>query len=132
MWQQAAAQDTWYTISDILITIGEVHKMTFEGNQEFKIAVAGFYQAFYYVTVECSIAGKHVLTAFQINGTEQPIGQTHKEFGRANEESSWCAPGLFNLAVDDVLSIGIMTPDIGNPTFTVDHVGMTIGEIGTT
>ncbi|MCK5601257.1 hypothetical protein KAR91_05300, partial [Candidatus Pacearchaeota archaeon] len=52
-WQQAAAQGVWYTISDADITVGTVHKMTFQNNQEFLIAVSGWYIGFYYISVEC-------------------------------------------------------------------------------
>lgn len=131
-WQQAAAQNVWYTISDADISVNLQNKMTFQNNQELKIDVAGFYQLSYYISVECSIAGKHVLTAFEINGTEQLMGRTHHEFGRANEEETWSAPGQFNLSVNDLISVGISTDDAGNPTLTIQHVGLTIMEIGTT
>ena len=130
MWQQVAAQNTWYTISDVGLTTGPVHKTIFQNNQELKVSVSGFYTAEYYITLEMSIANKHVKTAFQINGTEQELGQMHHEFARAGEEESWSAPGIFNLTVDDVLSIGIMTPDAGNPTISVDHAGLVLFEIG--
>lgn len=131
-WQQAAAQGVWYTISDADITVGTVHKMTFQNNQEFLIEVAGFYIGFYYVSIECAIAGKHVLTAFEVDGVELPMGKTHHQFGRANEEESWSAPGLFNLTVGRKVSIGISTDDAGNPNLTVNHVGMVIVEVGRT
>ncbi len=131
-WQQAAAQNVFYTISDADITAGPLNKTTFQNNQELKISVSGFYQVHYYITVEISIAGKHVKTAFEINGTEQDLGQVHHHFGRANEEESWAGAGIFNLTIDDVLSIGIETTDAGNPTVTTDHVGLVITEIGQT
>jgi len=131
-WQQVAAEDVWYPISDVGITANHEHKMAFQNNQEFKIAVSGFYQTHYYVSVESSIAQKHVLTAFLVNGTDQGLGKTHHLFRQANEEESWGAPGIFNLAVDDVISVGISTTDAGNPTLTVNHVGLIITEIGKT
>lgn len=131
-WQQAAAQNVWYPISDADISASHEHKMTFQNNQEFKIEVSGIYTVSYYITVECSIANKHVLTAPLIDGTEQEDGQMHHEFARANEESGWSAPTLLTLAVDELVSVGIMTPDIGNPTLMVDHIGLTVIEIGRT
>lgn len=129
-WQQAAAQNVWYTVSDADITAGPVHKTTFQNNQELKIDVAGFYLVNYYISVECTIANKHVLSAIEINGTEQALGMTHHEFGRANEEESWSGVGIFNLTVDDLVSIGVATGDAGNPTLTVNHIGLTLIEIG--
>lgn len=131
-WQQAAAQNVWYTISDADISVGTAHKMTFQNNQELLIAVAGFYMGVYYVSVECSIANKHVLTAPEVDGVELPMGKTHHEFGRANEEESWSAPFIANLTVGRKVSIGISTSDAGNPNLTVNHVGMTLVEIGRT
>ena len=131
-WQQAAAQNVWYTISDADISAGPIHKMTFQNNQELKINVSGFYLLNYYLTAECSIANKHILSALEVNGIQETLGQVHHEFGRANEEESWSAPGLINLTVNDLVSIGISTPDAGNPTVTIDHVGIVIVEIGTT
>lgn len=124
-WQQVAAQNIWYTISDAQILVGQTRQTTFQNNQEIKVDKAGFYLINYYVSVECSIAGKHVLTAPEINGTEQPDGKTHHEFGRANEEESWSGTAIFNLAVDDKISIGISVDDAGNPTLTVNHIGLT-------
>ncbi len=131
-WTQAAAPGVWYTVSDVGITAGPLHKMTFQNNQELLIAISGFYTASYYVTVECSIANKHVKTALEINGAQEALGQVHHEFGRANEEESWAPPGLMNLTVGDLVSIGISTPDAGGPTVTIDHVGLVISEIGRT
>ena len=66
------------------------------------------------------------MTTLEINGVEQPDGMTHREFARANEEHSWSGCGILELAVDDVVSIGIVTTDPGNPTLTVKHVGLTV------
>lgn len=131
-WQQAAAQNVWYTISDAQILEGLFNKMTFQNNQEFKVAVAGFYTLNYYISVECSIAGKHILTAPEIDGVELPFGKTHHEFGRANEEASWAASAIIPLTVNQLVSIGISTDDAGNPNLTVNHIGLTLVEIGTT
>ena len=55
---------------------------------------------------------------------------THHEFGRANEEESWSGTAIANLVVDRKISIGIATSDAGNPNLTVNHIGLTIIEIG--
>lgn len=131
-WQQAAAVDIWYPVSDADITTGPVNKMSFQNNQELKIEVAGFYHFVYYISVECAIAGKHVLTAPLIDGVQLPFGMTHHEFGRANEEESWSGCAIINLTVDRKVSIGISSSDAGNPNLTVNHIGATLIEIGTT
>lgn len=129
-WAQVAAQDVWYTVSDADISVGQVNKVVFQNNQELKIQQNGMYLLNYYITIECSIAGKHVLTAPEINGIEQPDGQPHKEFGRANEEDTLPGTAIFNLTVGDLVSIGVSTSDAGNPTLAVSHIGLTIIKIG--
>lgn len=129
-WQQAAAQDVWYSISDADISVGTTHKMTFQNNQELLIAVAGIYTANYYLSLESSIANKHVLSAFLVDGVPLPMGMSHHEFGRANEEATWGAPGLFNLTVGRKLSIGVSTDDAGAPTLTVNHCGIVLTKHG--
>ncbi len=129
-WTQVAAEDVWYTVSDADISVGVAHKMTFQNNQELLIEVAGFYLLNYYISVECSIANKHVLTAPEVDGVELPMGMTHHEFGRANEEESWAATAIINLIVGRKVSIGISCSDAGNPTLTVNHIGLTLIEIG--
>lgn len=125
-WQQVAAQATWYTISDPDITEGQTQDTIFQNNQELKIQKAGYYLINYYVSIEVSIANKHVLAAPSVNGTPQPDGQTHHEFGRANEESSLAASAILILAVNDLVSVAVATGDAGNPTLTVQHVGLTL------
>ena len=128
-WTQVAAQFTWYTISDSDISADEQFLCEFQNNQEIKVLRAGTYKMNYYISVECSIANKHVVSAIEINGTEQLLGLTHFEFGRANEESTWSAPGIFTLAINDLVSISILTDDPGSPTLTVNHIGLTINRI---
>ncbi len=127
---QVAAQDVWYPVLDADITVNLINKTTFQNNGEILILVNGIYSCHYYLTVESSIANKHVLTAFEINEAAQDMGQMHREFGRANEESGLTASGQFNLIVDDVIRVAISTPDAGNPTLSVDHIGLILHEIG--
>lgn len=129
MWQQVAAINTWYTITDAGITAGPEYKTTFQTNREILITEAGVYYFGYYITVEISIANKHVKTAPEIDGVEQLMGQQHHLFARANEEESWGGCGLLTLAVDEVASVGIVTVDAGNPTLTVDHIGLALHKL---
>lgn len=129
-WTQVAAQNVFYTISDADIVVGLTGNTVFQNNQEIRVLRAGVYFVTYYITVEISIAGKHVLTAPEINGVEQPDGQMHHEFARANEEAGWAGSGLLTLAVDDKVSVGIATTDTGNPTLTTDHVGLVVTKTG--
>ncbi len=131
-WTQVAAQDIWYPVLDPDITVNLTNKTTFQNNGELKILVNGIYTCTYSVSMESSIANKHVLTAFEVNGIAQTMGMNHAEYGRANEEFPVTAPGLFNLLVDDVIRVAINTPDPGNPTITICHINFITHEIGGT
>ena len=131
-WVQVAAQNVWYDILDADIALVGQNKMTFQNNGQFKIAVAGWYSLDWAITCESSIANKHVLGSIGKNGVNYTPAQTHVEYGRANEEGPMSMPSLALLAVDDLITVGVETPDAGNPTLTVDHVGLTIVEIGKT
>lgn len=129
-WTQAAAINTWYTISDADIAVGQVNKITFENDQELKVSVAGFYEVYYYLSAESSLANKRLHAAPGVNGTAVMDGRTGRILATPNEEGSWSGGGILLLAVDDVVSVEIQTEDTGNPTLTVNHVGLKIIEIG--
>ncbi len=131
-WTQVAAQNIWYTISDTDIVVGQVHKTTFQNNQELKVAVAGFYLAYYYISMESTLAMKRIHVAPAINGTDQPDGRTGRVLAGPNEEGSWSGGAILSLAVNDLVSIQAQTESTGNPTLTVNHIGLTLTEIGTT
>lgn len=131
-WSQVAAQNVWYTISDADISIDYQNKMLFQNNQEFKIAVAGFYSTAYYLSMRSSIANKHILAAPEINGVEQLGGRNHILFGAPNVELPISGTSIMQLSVDDIVSVGVSTENAGNPTITVDHIGLVITEIGPT
>ncbi len=128
-WTQIAAAGVWYTVSDPDITLGIQRKMTFQNNQEFKIQKAAAYHVYYQVSAEISIAGKHMETAPAINGTVQDDGRASRLVANRNEEGSWSGGAEFILAVDDLVSVQIRTVDAGNPTITVNHIGLTLFSI---
>lgn len=128
-WQQVAAQNVWYPILDVGITAGPINKVDFQNNGELKINVAGFYDCYYYNSVEIAVANKHVKTAFLVNGAAQSGGQNHFDFRVANSEEVWSGGFILLLAVDDILTMGIQTTDPGNPTLTVDHCGLKMHEL---
>ena len=129
VWVQACAINTWYQISDVGITEGTTHKMTFQNNQELKIAEAGMYILGFSICLECAVAGKHSFTSILVNGVSIPVGKMHHQFGRANEEVAIAGHSLINLTVDKLVGIGIMCPDAGNPNFTVKSITLVVHKV---
>ncbi len=129
-YSQVAAQNTWYPVFVAGVTVDYQNKMSFIANGFFLIGVAGYYTLNYYLTIECSIAGKHVLSAPMIQGTAQLGGRTHKEFGRANEEVNMDGSSIILPAINNTVNIAINCTDAGNPTLAVTHIGLVINKIG--
>ncbi|TES91562.1 MAG: hypothetical protein E3J94_03650 [Desulfobacteraceae bacterium] len=131
-WQQVLAVDTDYIISDADIAVGDIRNMTFQNNQEFKVKIAGLYSFVWYLSAEMTIANKHLLASTGKNGTMLLRGQNHHEFGRAGEESCIFGAGTVELAVDDLMSVVVKCGDVGNPTVTIQHVGLVVLKIADT
>lgn len=128
-WTQAAAQNVWYTISDPDIVVGQTNKTVFQNNQELKITVNGFYDIYYQISGESNVANKRMHTAIAVNGTNVPDGQIGRILATPNEEGSWSGGAILLLAVDDLVSVQIQTEDSGNPTLTVNHIGLKLHEL---
>lgn len=129
-WEQVAAQGAWYDITDEDIALNGEHNMLFQNNGEIKILAAGWHIVNCFLTIDCSIANKHVLTGIGLNHAAETPGITHHEFGRAGEEHSLSTSCLLLLAVNDIVTVGVETPDTGDPTLKVDHIGLTVLKIG--
>jgi len=123
------AQDVWTTILSSGISVGLVNNVVFQNDGELKVNNAGVYSINYSITVNASIANKHVITAPEINGVEQTDGQTHQIVTAANGEFSMGGVGLLELSADDTVSIGVACDDASTPTITVNHIGITITQL---
>ncbi len=127
---QVAAQNVWNAVFDAGITVGQANKMLYIGNGQLLITVAGFYTVSYYLTIECSIANKHILTTTTITFAPQLDGRQHHEFARANEEVCISGHSIQILAVGNIINVAFSCTDPGNPTISITHVGIVINKIG--
>ena len=133
-WTQASAvQDTWYEISDDSMSDGQLNGVAHDGSGKFTIATAGMYLCNYTISGETNAgAGTHIQTTFSISGTETNDGMNHSETRGANAQIAIAGTAILDLAAGATLEISIRTTDAGTPNITVDHLNISIAQIGGT
>jgi hypothetical protein len=132
--QAAAAQNTWYNISDADMISGNLHNVTHDGNGQLTALIAGMYWAAYSICFEDDIANDHIETGLEINGggAAEANGQCHVENKFANEEEHLGTGTVLDLAANDTVEVTIRTTDAGTPDITVHAVNLTLVHIGGT
>jgi hypothetical protein len=130
-WTQAsAAQNTWYEISDTDMTDGQLNLVTHDGSGKLTVLKAGMYLINYSMTLSVGSANKHIVTAISVSGTENAAGQTHYETHAINEEAPLGGTAILTLAANATIEISIETTDTGTPDITVEHLNITLVQIG--
>lgn len=129
-WSQAAAQNTWYEVSDADMADGQLNLFTHDGNGQLTALKAGKYLINYGISLEISVAGKHIESGISISGTEQNDGRAHFEAQTANSQVHLSSTAILNLAENATIEISVRTTDSGNPTIAVDHLNITAVQIG--
>ena len=128
-WTQVAAQNTWYDISDADITTGQSNVISHSQGQ-FTVSKNGMYEVHYDISVQSSVANKHIQATFSVNGTEGNDGMNHIEAPSANKSFAVGGCAILALSANDTVNCSIRTTDAGNPTLEVDHYNITIKLIG--
>lgn len=132
-WAQAsAAQNTWYEISDSDMATGQLNNVTHDGNGQLTVLTAGMYYAVWSCTSEVSATNKHVQLTFSINGTETNDGLNHYESFGTSKQFPVSGNAILDLAANDTVEIAIRTTDAGTPNLAVDHLNITLVQIGGT
>jgi len=133
-WTQVAAINTWYNISDGDMADGNLHNVTHDGNGKLTVSKAGMYLINYAITLGSSIANKHIQTGIEISGSGSADNQgiQHVDVAGVNNELVSAGNGIFDLAAAATIEVAIRTTDAGNPTITVDHINLSIVQIGGT
>lgn len=132
--QAAAAQNTWYNISNAGMISGELNNVTHDGNGKLTIAVAGRYIINYSLCFENNVANDHVEGGIEINnsGAAEAAGQCHLENKFANEQEHMGSGAILDLAATNTIEMAIRTIDANTPNFTVHAVNITIIQVGGT
>lgn len=133
-WSQAAAQNTWYNISDTDMADGELHHVTHDGSGKLTITKAGRYLISYSWAGGVSTNNTHVQIGIEVSGSGSAVasGMTHFESDKANSHNTASGTTILDLAVNATVEISVRTTDAGNPTIDTDHINLTILMIGGT
>lgn len=130
-WSQAsAAQNTWYVISDTDMTDGQLNLVTHDGSGKLTVTKAGVYYVVYTVSQTNNGNNKHVQTGIAINGTVQNDGVNHVDGLAANIDTVLSGNAILALTASQYIEIAIRTTDTGTPTISVDHLNVTIFQVG--
>ena len=130
-WSQAtAAQNTWYLVSDTDMADGQLNNVTHDGSGKLTVSVAGRYKIDYALSFEGSVANEHYQSGIAVNGTTQNDGINHVKNHPANDATSMGGTAILNLAANDTVEISMRTTDAGTPTLTVDHLNITLVQVG--
>jgi hypothetical protein len=82
------------------------------------------------LAAEANASGKHVQTTFSVNGTETNDGMNHFETFGSNQQSPASGTAILSLAANDTLEVSIRTTDTGTPDLSVDHLNITVVQVG--
>ena len=133
-WAQAAAQNTWYNVSDLDFIDGQLNDVTHDGSGKLTVGPAGKYLCNVSFDWECDAVNKHIEVGFEIEGggSAATEGIVCNETKFANEEHSGSTTAILDLAAGETLEFCVRTTDIGAPTITVDCVNLNCVQIGGT
>ena len=137
-WSQAAAQNTWYNVSDADMVDGVLHNVAHDGSGKLTVTYAGMYKIDYCVSYECDTQNKHVETGIEISGSGSANAAGHNHIHLPNvaamANTEWAVSGtcILDLAASATIEFAIGTTDAGAPTITVDHLNIVCIQIGGT
>jgi hypothetical protein len=92
------------------------------------------YQVVYSVSAQCSVAGKHIEAGIEISGSGSATGdgRCHVDSPTGNTQITLSSVTILDLAANDTIEIALRTTDIGAPTISIDHINITLTQIGGT
>ena len=132
--QAAAAQNTWYNISDASMVSGQLLNVTHDGSGQLTAPTAGRYTVTLDITYCVNAANKHIDIGLEVNssGTAVASSHLHSETKFANVEEVLSIKTILDLAANDTVEASIRTVDTGTPTIEVEDVHITMIHIGGT
>ncbi len=130
--QAAAAQNTWYNISDSDIISGTLRSVSHDGNGKLTVTEPGLWLILYTITFETNAANKHIDCGIEINGSGSAdvVGISHLEVKFSNEEEALGGYGPIILADNATIEVCIRTTDAGTPTISVQDIELSAILIG--
>ncbi len=133
-WTQVAAINVVYNVSDADMVTGQLNLATHDGSGKLTVTKAGRYKCDYTATIKSSIAGKHIISGFEVSGSGnmEPAGRNHIDLVGANNQLECSGNAILDLAANATIEMAISSSDAGNPTVTVEHLNITLFQIGGT
>ena len=128
--QTSAVQNTWYLISDTDMTDMELNLVTHDGSGKLTVTKAGRYMVHFTSSVESSLTNKHVQLGISKNGASPAYPINHFEIITANTQLELSGNAIINCAANDTLEVAIRTTDTGTPDLSVDHLNITLVQVG--
>lgn len=132
-WSQVnPVQNTWYDISDTDMNDGELNLVTHDGSGQLTVTKGGRYLINYQMTMEASVANKHIESAISVSGTENAAGKAHEETKAVSAEFNLSSTAILDLAANATINLSVRTTDAGAVTLTVDDINITLVQVGGT
>ena len=130
-WSQAGAvANTWYEILDANIAVGQSNRVTYGSNGRLTVAGAGKYLVNYGIVAESSVANKNVEVVAGISGVAGTNGMMHFDIVTANAEMPLAGTAILALTASQYVSLFIRTNDAGAPTLIVEHISLSVVQVG--
>lgn len=132
-WSQAsAAQNTWYVISDADMVDGHggLNLVTHDGSGKLTVTKAGVYHVVYTVSQTNSGNNKHIQSGIALNGTVVGDGINHVDGLPANIDTMLGGNADLTMTAGQYIEIALRTTDTGTPDISVDHLNITISQVG--
>jgi hypothetical protein len=112
------------------MTGGNTNNVTFQNNQELKVAKAGKYFISWAVSFDmASGSGQEVEGKIGIGGTGQAAGSAHRTIGTGNDTGSICGSAILTLSADDLVTI-MLENESSTVNIVVAHASLTLMQIG--
>lgn len=130
-WTQAsAAAGTFYEISDTDMSDGELNNVTHDGSGKLTVSITGRYLITYSISLEADAANIHLISAISINGTEISPGRMHFHRASASAAIPLAGTAIVNLTANDTVEVAVATNDAGTPTLSVEHLNISVAQVG--
>jgi len=127
----SAVQNTWYEIVDADMVSGPLNNCTHDGNGAITVTEPGHYRVTASVSFENDTSGNHSQWTISINDTETGGVMHHEAFGAA-KHGSVTVTGIYDCADNATIEVSGRTTDAGTPDITIDHLMITVTQIGGT
>jgi hypothetical protein len=130
-WTQAsAAQNTWYVISDSGIDDGQLNEVTHDGNGQLTVTKGGRYLINYNITMEIDASNLEMEATPIIDGSPANDGRSDYNRQASNAALSLSGTCIISMGLNSTISVGVRTTDAGTPNITVEHLNLTVVQIG--